>query len=82
MTPRHAEIRLRIVGGHLVFVSVENCATFHDWHSTDLDSAGQNHIETIKKLYKTLYLYMKKTSFRVFSHYFAQTNSVITVHSL
>ena len=33
------------------FASVQNCSSFCDWHSTDLDSAGRNHIETTKKLY-------------------------------
>ena len=33
------------------FASVQNCSSFCDWHSTDLDSAGRNHVETTKKLY-------------------------------
>ena len=33
----------------IFFASVQNSSRFCDWHSTDLDSAGQNHIETTKK---------------------------------
>ena len=51
-----------------IFASVQNCSNFCVWHSTDLDSAGQNHIETIKKLY-----ICKKTWFNGFWHDFART---------
>ena len=53
------------------FASVQNCSNFRVWHSTDLDSAGRNHIETIKKLF------VKKTRFHVLWHDFARTKSRI-----
>ena len=50
------------------FASVQNCSNFCVWHSTDLDSAGWNHVETTKKLY-----ICKKTWFHVFWHDFSLT---------